>query len=222
MKQVGQISVVLLALVAGLFAFLYTFESIAEQRVTWSRGVLLSGMASVSILIRLPGPDNRNRLQRFFVGTDTPINLSLARFVVFLLLWQQISQSGAVRWAAISVENWSPPWGWGIVPVEPFFLEQVVRLAAKTFSIVALMAAFGMFTIASVPLATVLALYLIGLGHFDGKVDHGHLLCNPSRLGVHRTVDRATFRRSQTQRLRVVQRSSIEFAVCNPGSDRLF
>ncbi|XZE51419.1 hypothetical protein SH139x_003070 [Planctomycetaceae bacterium SH139] len=134
---------------------------------------MLSVLGCLLLALCYSGSDGNTPVRRFFVGLDTPLNLSIARIVLFLFLYGYANEDTLVNQAQISLENWRSPIGLAWVGKQPWFDETFVRIISRLLAVSCLLASVGFFSRLAVAVATTLALYLFGVGHFDGKVDHG-------------------------------------------------
>jgi hypothetical protein len=111
-------------------------------------------------------------LRRFFLEPSAPTNLAILRAAVFASIAWVSTQTTAVWWASVPKElRFMPPgWRWlkNSLPLDAELASnaQLVVVAASVC------AALGLLTRISSPIAAVLAIYLLGVPSFFGKVLH--------------------------------------------------
>lgn len=111
-------------------------------------------------------------LRQFFFQPQAPTNLGLLRIALFGGLAWVSSQTSAVWWASVPRELRFMPHGWiWLKDVLP--LDATLASAAQYVVVSAsLCAAIGLLTRASAPIAAVVAVYLLGVPSFFGKILH--------------------------------------------------
>lgn len=120
----------------------------------------------------------RRRVVDFIDARSTPVNLAVFRITVFASLLQLLGQdrADAAWFASLPAVLREPPPGWGLVaewlPLTPE-LARTTRWVAFASSAFALL---GVFTRASAAVATLSALYVLGVPQFFGKLIHYHHL----------------------------------------------
>jgi hypothetical protein len=99
-------------------------------------------------------------------------DLAVFRVVVFALLLSSPDVWTAVQYAELPLELRRPPLGWGWVPIDPTAarIAQVLLIGSGSCALL------GLFTRISASLATLSALYLLGLPQLVGTVRHYHHL----------------------------------------------
>jgi hypothetical protein len=125
----------------------------------------------------------REHLRSFFLEPTSAVNPALLRIVIFLLVFQSAFAARPEWHAAIPAGfRSSPPgWGWlGDLPFQP----TVALVAGKLLIVTSGAACVGLFTRVSVPLAAVLAVYVVGLPYFFGKINHGAMVRTLSALAL--------------------------------------
>jgi hypothetical protein len=157
-----------------------------DLRIHWTRCLLVA--ATIELLIG--GIVYRRRvralLSDFFCATAGPLNLALLRICVFALLFPGFNFAALVWHLELPESLRVPPLGLDWAAATPLFNQQLALAAAVVFSVMCICAMLGAFTRWTVPLATLLGLWVYGLPQFDGKVDHSahHLIWFATLLSV--------------------------------------
>ena len=130
-------------------------------------------------------------VQDFFGAATGPINLAIFRIVVFWLLLQTVQLKPPLWFCHMPPILRIAPYGLAWLDNDFFFNEHVVQVAVASFHLFGFAACVGFLTRPCAIFATILALYLLALPHFDGKVDHGyhHLVWFAALLSVSRCGD---------------------------------
>jgi predicted DCC family thiol-disulfide oxidoreductase YuxK len=134
-------------------------------------------------------------LSEFFSGSADPLNLAIARVVVFSALLLQESYGRILRFAQLPDVLQLPPVAWG--PILKLFPVRapVVAIVCLLFAAACIAAIAGVFTRVSCLLAAVLSIYALGVPQFYGKVNHYHhlvwfaLILGFSRCGDALSID---------------------------------
>ncbi|MEE3220435.1 MAG: type II secretion system F family protein, partial [Planctomycetota bacterium] len=174
--------------------FLYANDSPAEispnkwidLRIHWTRCLLVIAAVELVMLATLYRNRVRKVLQRFFCATAGPLNLAVLRICVFALLFPGFNHA-VLGWHLQLPESLCvPPLGLDWAAGTILFNGQAALAAAVALSIMCICAMCGAFTRWTVPLATILALWIYGVPQFDGKVDHNahHLIWFAMLLSV--------------------------------------
>ena len=174
--------------------FLYANDSPAEispnkwidLRIHWTRCLLVIAAVELVMLATLYRNRVRKVLQRFFCATAGPLNLAVLRICVFALLFPGFNHA-VLGWHLQLPESLCvPPLGLDWAAGTFLFNGQAALAAAVALSIMCICAMCGAFTRWTVPLATILALWIYGVPQFDGKVDHNahHLIWFAMLLSV--------------------------------------
>jgi predicted DCC family thiol-disulfide oxidoreductase YuxK len=134
-------------------------------------------------------------VSEFFSATADPLNLGIARVVVFSALLLQESYGRIVRFAQLPDVLQLPPVAWApilkVFPVHP----QVVAIVYFLFATACIAAIAGAFSRISCLLAALLSIYTLGIPQFYGKVNHYHhlvwfaLILGFSRCGDALSID---------------------------------
>ncbi|HYJ11117.1 MAG TPA: hypothetical protein VEX18_18975, partial [Polyangiaceae bacterium] len=141
-------------------------------------------------------------LRRFFLEPTAPTNLAILRFVLFGGLARVSVDTSAVFWAAVPPElRFMPPgWRWlhGSLPLN----EQLAQGAQYVVVLGGLCAASGLLTRVTAPITALVAVYLLGVPSFFGKIlhmDHAlvlmALVVSASPCGDALSLDRLWLRR---------------------------
>ena len=172
-KKAANLISLIAGIVAALMAVVYWTEDLFENRVFYSRVVLVCCIATVAPFLFAKRDNGTNAITDFFLHRDTPLNLSIARAVVFVIGLSQVSEARALRACQNSLAGWATPFGLDWVSADPWFTETYIRIGVQLCVAFSWLAILGFLTRISVPVATLLLFYVLGLEHFDGKVDHG-------------------------------------------------
>ena len=134
-------------------------------------------------------------LSHFFAAKADPLNLALVRVVVFSALPLQESYVRILRFTQLPDVLQLPPVGWGpILKLFPVHTH-VVAIVYYLFAAACVAAIMGMFTRFNCLLAALLAIYVLGVPQFYGKVNHYHhlvwfaLILGFSRCGDALSID---------------------------------
>src|SRR5689334_18919322 len=115
-----------------------------------------------------------NRLRSFFLEPTSALDPALLRIVIFGLLLGTAIRSDPAWHAAVPASLRDPPPGWGILGSLPFH-PTAAAIAGKLLVATSACACAGLFTRVTVPVSTLLAIYVLGLPYCFGKVNHGAL-----------------------------------------------
>ncbi|MCH7871187.1 MAG: hypothetical protein IID33_05755 [Planctomycetes bacterium] len=110
---------------------------------------------------------------RFFSRSDGPTNIAILRIVIFTQLLLVIDKPGLLWFAHFPQIFRDPPLGLSWANTDLFFDERLIAIAYGAFFLFCIGAIVGLFTRTCCIMTTLLVLYLLGIPHFDGKVDHG-------------------------------------------------
>lgn len=114
----------------------------------------------------------RAHLERFLLEPSAPTNLAILRAMLFGALARVTVQTRAAWWAAVPTELRTMPPGWqwlsGALPLNGPLVHALQQLLVLT----SLLAAFGVLTRITAPLAALLAVYVLGIPSFVGQVSH--------------------------------------------------
>lgn len=134
-------------------------------------------------------------LSHFFSGSADPLNLAIVRIVVFSALVLQENYARILRFAQLPKVLQLTPVGWAaIVKVFPVH-EHVVAIFYWAFVAACIAAIVGILTRFSCLVATLLAIYVLGVPQLYGKVNHYHhlvwfsLILGFSRCGDALSID---------------------------------
>ena len=115
-------------------------------------------------------------IKQFFTAETDAINLAIFRVVFFWILASKVSVSYTVWFSAIPHDLQFPPMGlaWVLdhLPVNPV----LAKVAAVSLLVCCVTAAAGLWARTSCVLCAVLALYVLGIPQFYGKINHYHHL----------------------------------------------
>ncbi len=134
-------------------------------------------------------------LSRFFSASADPLNLAVVRIVVFSALLLQESYARILRFTQLPKVLQLPPVGWAPVLKVLLVNEHVVAVLYWVFAAACIAAILGIFTRFSCLLAAMLAIYVLGVPQFYGKVNHYHhlvwfaLILGFSRCGDALSID---------------------------------
>lgn len=180
-----------LFLVSGvvLIASAMTHEDFST-RVVLSRAGLLSFFCSIGSGLLGKRQAVIGVWQSFILGEDGPINLAVARAVVFGLICVRVQVEPAVAYSALP-HVFEPSWGMGwfvsYLPIEP----ETTYVCARALQVVSALAAIGLAHRITVPLATLLTFYVFGIMNMVLVVTHNdpHLLWFAMLLAVSPCAD---------------------------------
>ena len=115
-------------------------------------------------------------IKEFFTAETDAVNLAIFRVVFFWILASKVSVSQTVWFSTIPHDLQFPPMGLGWVlehlPVNPLLAQG----AAILLLVCCFTAAIGLWARTSCALCVVLALYVLGIPQFYGKINHYHHL----------------------------------------------
>lgn len=111
-------------------------------------------------------------LHRFFLEPSAPTNLALMRIVLFGALCWIAARTDAVWWAAQPASLRILPPGWhgldGVLPIDAATATHAQQIVVACSAL----AAVGLLTRVTAPIAAVVAVYLLGTPSFFGKIIH--------------------------------------------------
>jgi predicted DCC family thiol-disulfide oxidoreductase YuxK len=115
---------------------------------------------------------SRRLLTAFLATPASPVNLALFRVVLFWTLLHSYSLSTLVWFTRLPADLRVPPYGleW-VLPYLPMTRTAVI-VTSQLLGVFSFTAMIGLFTRTSALLAMVLALYVLGVPNFYGKVNH--------------------------------------------------
>lgn len=158
----------------------YDFPADARFEKSWhlmqlerSRVLVVTLAAAAVILLGMHHRRVRARLKDFFGQPGGPINLAVLRIVVFWQLFKAVNVTRLVWYSQFPEIFRIPPLGLDWANRDVLFHEDVITIACTVFFVCCVGAIVGVFTRLCSIATVLMALYLLGIPHFDGKVDHG-------------------------------------------------
>lgn len=137
--------------------------------LTWSGLVLLWLLWQRRVAVRA-------RLTGYFNEQSGPLTLAVTRVAVFYTLFRFADRLGLPHFSSLPAELQFPPTGLGpvlaLLPASP----EIAGVLLPVFKVVCLAAMVGFCTRFSAVIATLLALYVLGIPQMFGKVNHCHHL----------------------------------------------
>jgi hypothetical protein len=118
-------------------------------------------------------------LRNYFFEPTSPVTIGLLRIVLFALLWNGVRGLNPAWYAALPPALRAPPYGWDLLGDLPFHVGAAAS-ARHLLVVTSAAATLGLFSRVTVPVSALLAVYVLGLPQFFGKVTHGghaRMLC---------------------------------------------
>jgi predicted DCC family thiol-disulfide oxidoreductase YuxK len=183
-------------------------SNLARARILFSRfslAVIVSDLVLAAVIGRR---SMRRIIANFFASPTSPVNLAFFRIAVFgTTLTTLIFDSSATVWfSSFPHQLQSAPYGVGwLLPYIPIS-KSLVTTASNLLILACITGIIGLFARASSLLALLLALYVLGITQFYGKVSHDHVLIwfltllAASRCGDALSVDAILMARKRADR----------------------
>lgn len=153
------------------------FSVSATEKVIISRAILL-GFSTFALELIVLFKDVREKISdivgNFFTTTTHPSNLAIFRIIFFAILFFYHQCSTAVEYSQLPDILRFPPVGLeGLSPYLPIN-SILAKIACSALGICYFTGMIGLFSRTSALLAVFLALYVLGIPQFFGKVNHSH------------------------------------------------
>lgn len=176
-RMAVSVAVLLATLTVGLFV--PTTPAIRAVLV-----VLAVGAAALAVVLKRPG-----NLQRFVLGSATPVDLAMIRIVVFGMLLGLRAIREATVFSQLPSALVVPPMGLGSI-ASYASNPGLVRVLSIGFLVASGLAMVGWRTRSTALIAVLLGVFALGVPQFFGKVNHyHHLLWIAAILAVSRSGD---------------------------------
>jgi Vitamin K-dependent gamma-carboxylase len=135
-------------------------------------------MIAIGLMLTLAATLRRRQLwqfvRTFWTAPGSPYNLAVFRIVLFATIFFCVNRPAAIWFSQMPAQLRFPLFGLReVVPHIPI-TPQLVGLAASLLLLSAFLASIGLLTRFSAAVTTILALYVFGLPHLYGKVNHLH------------------------------------------------
>jgi hypothetical protein len=142
----------------------------------WLTVVRASAIFAVLLLLALAlryRHRTREILREFWLTPTSPVNLAALRIALFYSLYGSARGQNFRFYAGMPESVRELPYGWGWLGAVPFDAS-LVSGASTAFVVASFAALVGFCSRVSVPVAALLAVYLLGLPNFFAKVNHAH------------------------------------------------
>ena len=164
-----------------------------KGRLLGSRMVLIGLSIQFALLLLEHHQKTRLYVNNFFTAKAHPINLAIFRIGFFWYLFKP-SRHGLAWYGQIPAEFRVAPLGAGWLIETIPLNERTIRRSSFLFRLFCLTGMIGFFTRTSAFLATILGLYVLGVRHFFGRVNHDqHLFWFLGILSASRSADVFSF-----------------------------
>lgn len=110
--------------------------------------------------------------QGVLYGLCPPIDLAVFRIVLFYVIFKSVNVSSVVWFSQMPKALLFPPWGTGWLPDSVPINETVANTACAMLRWASFTAMIGLLTRRSALLTAMLAVYVLGIPHCFGQVNH--------------------------------------------------
>jgi len=117
----------------------------------------------------------RKRWMRFWFEPVEPINLGLCRVLCFGAFFLLYLDYDVTSWSEVSDSMWQPVWIFQVLHL-PVLSSALLVVLQSVWKISLALSCIGLFTRVSTASSFILGLYLLGLPHNFGKVNHSDAL----------------------------------------------
>jgi hypothetical protein len=154
-----------------------TAEGYSFLRHGWlARSVIIGLVVGLVVAASLVSRRSRWRLKAFFTASAHPIDLAVFRIVLFYWIFHSVNVSRVVWFSQMPKAMLFPPWGTGWLLDSVPINESVATAACALLRVVSFTAMIGLFTRCSALFTAILAVYVLGIPHCFGQVNHNHHL----------------------------------------------